>query len=79
MIRARFHLLCARLPGRHARVGLCRVGARVRVECLRVGRFFARSQGVRLRIRHARVGLCRVGLRLGRFSIRSQCVRLRIR
>ena len=79
MIRACFHLLCARLPVRHARVGLCRVG-------LRVGRFSIRSQCIRLRIRHARRPVCRVGtrvrvecLRVSRFSIRSQVVRLRIR
>ena len=71
MIRARFHILRARLPVRHARVGLCRVGARVWVEGLRVGRFFARSQGIKLRIRHAhfpflraRFPVCRVGTRV---------------
>ena len=62
MISARFHILRARLPVRHARVGLCRVGDRARVECLRVGRCFARGQGVRLRIRHAHLPVLRVGL-----------------
>ena len=64
MIRARFPFLRARLPVRHARVGLCRVGTRVRVECLRVSRFSIRNQGVKLRIRHARRPVCRVGLRV---------------
>ena len=51
-----------------------------------MGRCFARSQGVRLRIRHAyfhilraRRPVCRVGLRVGRCFARSQGVRLRIR
>ena len=84
MISARFHLLRARLPVRHARVGLCRVGDRARVECLRVGRCFARSQCVRLRlrhahllvlrarlpVRHARPPVCRVGTR-----VRVECLR----
>ena len=85
MIRACFHLLCARCPVRHARVGLCRVG-------LRVGRFSIRSQCVRLRIRHAhllvlrarlpvrhaRRPVCRVGVRVGRFFARGQGIRLRM-
>ena len=57
MIRVRFPFLCARCPVRHARVGLCRVG-------LRVGRFFARNQGIRLRIRYVRRPFLRVGVRV---------------
>ena len=78
MIRARFLFLRARFSVRHARcpvlhfsarVGVAfvrvrRVGTRVRVECLRVGYFFARSQGVRLRIRHVRRPFLRVGARV---------------
>ena len=67
MIRARFRILRARPP-------VCRVGTRVRVECLRVGRFFARNQGIRLRIRHVRRLFLRVGarVRVGRTRVRVE-------
>ena len=85
MIRAHFRLLGARFPVRHARFPVLRVG-------VRVGRFFARGQGIRLRmirahfpflrarfyVRHARRPVCRVGLRVDRFFARDQEIRLRM-
>ena len=69
------HLLVlrARLPVRHARRPVCRVGTRVRVECLRVGSFFARSQGIKLRIRYA----CFLILR-ARCPVCYACARVRV-
>ena len=70
MIRAYFPFLRARLPVRHARPPVCRVG-------LRVGGFFARGQGVRLRIRHVRRPFLRVGarVRVGRTRVRVEGLR----
>ena len=78
MIRTRFPFLRARLPVRHARCPVLHFSARVGVAFVRVrrvgvrvGRFFARSQGIRLRMirahfpfLRARPPVCRVGTRV---------------
>ena len=66
MIRACFHLLCARCPVRHARVGLCRVWTRV-------GRCFALGQGIRLRMIRAHFLILRA-----RCPVCYACARVRV-
>ena len=94
---ARRPVLRARLPVRHARCPVryfsARVGVafvRVRRVGLRLSRFFARGQGIRLRMIRAHlpflrarfsvlpvhVSLCRVGIRVGGFFARGQGIRL---
>ena len=54
---------------RHARVGLCRVG-------LRMGRFFARSQGIRLPFLRARPPVLHFSARVGVAFVRVRCARV---
>ena len=82
---ARLPVLWVGLRIRHARVGLCRVG-------LRVGRFFARGQGIRLRmirahflflrarfpVRHARCPVLHFSAWVGVAFVRVHRVGLRV-